>query len=148
LTARDARYPTDQAAWQSVLDSPEFAIVPADFLGRGGNGPARASVHVGQQLTLVNPATGRRHPLTIVGLVGSLDPAQNGAMVSSGNLPTFVERTSASRFYVDVKPDQSPEQVAQHLQGAFVAYGVKADTFSALVNDRLSAQAQFIALLE
>jgi putative ABC transport system permease protein len=148
LTARDARYPTDQAAWQAVLDSPEFAVVPADFFGSGGNGPARASVHVGQRVMLVNTATGRRHPLTIVGLVGSLDPAENGAMVASGNLPTFVERTSASRFYVEVKPGQHPDDVARHLQGALVAYGVKADTFGSLVDDRLSGQAQFISLLE
>ncbi len=148
LTTRDARYPTDQAAWEAVLGSPDFAIVPADFLGAGGNGPARASVHVGQQVTLVNPATGRRHPLTVVGLVGSLDPAENGAMVAASNLPTFVERTSASRFYVKVKPGHDADGVAQHMQGAFVAYGVKADTFGSLVDDRLSGQAQFIALLE
>jgi putative ABC transport system permease protein len=147
LSSRDPRFASDEAAWRAVLASREFVIVPASFLAVGG-GPARNSVHVGEELTLINPATGRRSPLTIVGINGSLDPAENGAMVPSGQLPTFVDRTSASRFYVKVKPGASPDDVAQRLQGDLLAYGVKADTFRSLVDDRLNSQAQFIALLE
>jgi putative ABC transport system permease protein len=147
LSARDARFGDDEAVWRAVLTQPELVIVPASFMTTGG-APARNSVRVGQALTLVDASTGRRHPLTIVGLNGSLDPAENGAMVASATLPILVDRTSASRFYVAVEPGASPDDVAQRLQGALVANGVKADTFAELVDDRLRAQTQFIALLE
>ena len=103
---------------------------------------------VGQQLTLINPATGYRTPLTIVGINGSLDPAENGAMVASKNLLTFVDRASASRFYVKVKEGANPDEVAQRLQADLLPFGVQANTFRSLVDDRLNSQAQFIALLE
>ena len=147
LSARDPRFGTDEAAWRAVLASRDLVIVPASFLGING-GPARNSVHVGEELSLINPATGRRNPLTIIGIDGSLDPAENGAMVASAQLPTFVDRTSASRFYVKVRPGAQPEEVAQRLQGDLFAYGVKADTFHSLVDEQLNSQAQFIALLE
>jgi putative ABC transport system permease protein len=106
------------------------------------------AVHVGQQVTLINPDSGRRHPLTVVGLDGSLDPAENGAMVAARNLPTLVDSTSASRFYAKVDDPAEAGRIAQELQGSLVANGLKADTFRSLVDDRLDVQAQFISLLE
>jgi putative ABC transport system permease protein len=147
LSSRDARFPTDEAAWRAVLTSRDSVIVPANFLGLG-TGPARDSVRVGEQLMLIDPATGRRSPLTVMGIDGSLDPAENGAMVATTRLPTFVDRTSASRFYVKVATGARPEDVGQQLQNDLLPYGVQASTFRSLVDDRLSNQAQFIALLE
>ena len=69
-------------------------------------------------------------------------------MVGRRQLPTFVDRTSASRFYVKVAQGAHPDEVAQRLQSDLLPYGVQADTFRSLVDDRLSSQAQFIALLE
>jgi putative ABC transport system permease protein len=147
LSARDPRFGSDESAWRAVLASPGLVIVPANFLAVTG-GPVRTSVHAGEQLTLINPATGRRTPLTIAGINGTLDPTENGAMVASSQLPALVDRVSASRFYVKVKAGAEPEAVAQRLQGDLLANGVKADTFRALVDDKLNSQAQFIALLE
>jgi putative ABC transport system permease protein len=147
LSSRDPRFDSDEAAWRAVLGSRDLVIVPANFLAIGG-GPARDSVRVGEQMTLINPATGHRSPLTIAGINGSLDPAENGAMVSARQLPTFVDRTSASRFYVKVAAGAHPDEVAQRLQGELLPYGVQADTFRSLVDDRLNSQAQFISLLE
>jgi putative ABC transport system permease protein len=130
-----------------VLASPDLVIVPNGFLSTG-IGRVGRSVKVGEVLTLIDPGTGHRHPLTVVGLGSDLDPAQNGAMVGAPALPTLVDRTSASRFYVEVAPGQSPDDVAQRLQGALIANGVEADTFRALVDDRLSGETQFIELLE
>ena len=69
-------------------------------------------------------------------------------MVATAHLPTFVDRTSASRFYVKVEDGAQPDEVAQRLQTTLLPYGVQADTFRSLVDDRLSSQAQFIALLQ
>jgi putative ABC transport system permease protein len=147
LSSRDPRYGSDGAAWRAVIASPEFVIVPANFLGIGG-GPSRNSVSVGEQMTLINPGTGYRSRLTIVGIDGSLDPAENGAMVGADHLQQFVDRTSASRFYVKVTQGANPDAVAQRLQTDLLPFGVQADTFRTLVDDKLSSQAQFIALLE
>jgi putative ABC transport system permease protein len=147
LSARDARFPSDEAAWRGVLTSRDSVIVPANFLGVG-TGPARNSVRVGDQLTLIDPATGRQSPLSVVGIDGSLDPTENGAMVATAQLPMFVDRTSASRFYVKVGDGAQVDEVAQRLQNDLLPYGVQATTFRSLVDDRLSNQAQFIALLQ
>ena len=147
LSSRDGRFASDEAAWRAVLASRDLVIVPANFLA-SASGPARNTVRVGQQSSVINPGTGRRHTVTIVGVDGSLDPAENGAMVGSGNLPTFVDRTSASRFYVTAANDSTPDDLASRLQTTFVGQGTKADTFASLVDERLRAQTQFIALLE
>jgi putative ABC transport system permease protein len=147
LSSRDPRFGSDADAWQALLTSPDLVIVPENFLATGV-GPVRDAVHVGQQVTLINPDSGRRHPLTVVGLDGSLDPAENGAMVAARNLPTLVDSTSASRFYAKVDDRAEAGRIAQELQGSLVANGLKADTFRSLVDDRLDVQAQFISLLE
>ena len=69
-------------------------------------------------------------------------------MVCVRQLPTFVDRTSASRFYVKSRRARSRTRSRSVCRATLFAYGVKADTFRALVDDQLSSQAQFIALLE
>jgi putative ABC transport system permease protein len=147
LTLRDARFATDEAAWRAVLASPDLAIVPGGFLSSGG-GPPRRTIDLGTRLTLIDPASGRRHPITVVGIDGDLDPAENGAMVAASAIPTFVDRSSASRFYVAVRPGADAESVGQRLQGALLVNGAKVDSFRSLVESRLGRQTDFISLLE
>jgi putative ABC transport system permease protein len=147
LSSRDGRYPTDEAAWRAVLASPDLTIVPSDFLAVGG-GPPTSSVSVGERITLVDPAGGRRHELTVAGIAGDLDPVENGAMVAASTVPTLVDRSFPGRFYVAVREGADPEQVASRLKGNLLPNGVKAETFRALVDDRLQGTAAFIQLLE
>ena len=147
LTSRDHRYSNDEAAWRAVLASPDLVIVPSDFLS-SGDGPPTSTVKVGDRLTLIDPAGGRRHELTVAAVAGDLDPAENGAMVAARTVPTFVDRSSSDRFYVAAKRGTTPDQLAARLQGDLLVHGVKADTFRALVDDRLRGTEAFIRLLQ
>src|SRR5581483_9474871 len=147
LAARDPQYATDEAAWRAVLRSPGLVIVPADFFATAG-GPPRRTVDAGQRLTLIDPATGRRHPLTVAGISGLVDPAHNNAMVAASTVPTLVDRSALSRAYVAVDPGVPATEVAAALQRDLLANGVRADTFRSLVDERFRTEAQFIALLE
>jgi putative ABC transport system permease protein len=147
LSSRDKRYATDDAAWRAVLASADLVIVPSDFLSAGG-GPPSSTVKIGDQITLVDPAGGQRHVLAVAGIDGDIDPAENGAMVGARTVPLLVDRSSFNRFYVAVRDGGTAPEVAARLQGALLANGVKADTFRALVEDRLRGTTSFIRLLQ
>jgi putative ABC transport system permease protein len=147
LSSRDKRYASDDAAWRAVLASPELTIVPSDFLAVRG-GPPTTTVRVGERITLIDPAGGRRHVLTVAAISGDLDPVENGAMVAASTVPSLVDRSFAGRFYVAVRDGASPEAVGAHLKGNLLANGVQADTFRSLVDDRLQGTAAFIRLLQ
>ena len=147
LSSRDKRYSTDEAAWRAVLASPDLVIVPSDFLAVGG-GPPSSTVEVGERITLVDPAGGRRHVLTVAAIDGDIDPAENGAMVAAPTVPTLVDRSFAGRSYVAVRAGADPGEVAARLEGDLLANGVKADTFRSLVDSRLRGTTAFIGLLE
>jgi putative ABC transport system permease protein len=147
LSSRDARYENDEATWRAVLASPDLVIVPSDFLSQG-DGPPTSTIKVGARLTLVDPASGRRRELTVVGIDGDVDPADNGAMVAASTVPTLVDRSVAGRFYVALRPGTNADAIAERLQGDLLVNGVKADTFRSLVDDRLRSTTEFIRLLQ
>ncbi len=103
---------------------------------------------IGDTITLIDPAAGSRHKLTVAGIDGDLDPTENGAMVAAPALSTFVDRSFAGRFYVAVRDGADPSAVGARLKGELLANGVKADTFRSLVDDRLRGTTAFIRLLE
>jgi putative ABC transport system permease protein len=147
LSSRLPQFTSDDAAWRAVLTSPDLVIVPSDFLAVGG-GPPSSTVSIGETITLIDPAAGTRHQLTVAGIDGDLDPAENGAMVGATALPTFVDRSFAGRFYVAVRDGADPGVVGGRIEGALVANGVRADTFRSLVDDRLRGTTAFIHLLQ
>ncbi|HMC72647.1 MAG TPA: hypothetical protein VKJ07_26065, partial [Mycobacteriales bacterium] len=116
LTSRDRRYPTDEAAWQAVLASSDLVIVPSDFFS-AGEGPPTSTVEVGDRLTVIDPAGGRRHFLRVAAVAGDIDAAENGALVAARTVPTLVDRSSSNRFYVAGRPGTAPDQLAARLQG-------------------------------
>jgi putative ABC transport system permease protein len=147
LSSRDSQYSSDEAAWRAVLASPDLVIVPSDFLAVGG-GPPTSTVKLGEHITLVDPAGGRRHVLTVTAIDGDIDPAENGAMVAAHTVPTLVDRSFAGRFYVAARDGADPAHLATRLKGDLLTNGVKADTFRALVDSRLRGTTSFIRLLE
>ncbi|HEV3227511.1 MAG TPA: ABC transporter permease, partial [Acidimicrobiales bacterium] len=147
LSSRVKQYASDEVTWRAVLASPDLVIVPSDFLSSGG-GPPSSTVKLGDKLTVIDPAGGRRHLLTVVGIDGDLDPAENGAMVAARTVSSLVDRAANGRFYVAVRDGVAPSDVGSRLQADLLANGVKADTFRALVDDRLRGTAAFIRLLE
>ena len=69
-------------------------------------------------------------------------------MVAARTVPLLVDRSSANRFYVAASPGVSPQVLGVRLQGDLLVYGVKADTFRSLVDDRLRGTESFIRLLQ
>lgn len=147
LTSRDRQYGSDLDAWHAVLASPELTIVPSNFLSVS-DGPPSSSVKIGDTLTMIDPASGRRHVLTVAGIDGDLDPANLGAFVAATSVPAFVDRSFPGEYFVGVRDGVDPGQVATRLQGDLLGNGVKADTFRSLVDDRMRGTNGFIRLLQ
>ena len=147
LTSRQRTFRSDEEAWRAVLASSDLVIVPSDFFSTG-NGPPESTVKAGDRLVLIDVAGGRRRVLTVAGIAGDIDPTENGAMVAARALPTFVDRSSANRFYVAARDGTPPDALAARLQGELLNNGVEADTFRALVDERLRGTEAFIRLLE
>jgi putative ABC transport system permease protein len=137
LSSRDSKYASDEAVWRAVLQSNDLTIVPSNFLSVGG-GPPTSTVDIGEVLTLIDPASGARHRLTIVGIDGAIDPSENGAMVAAKTVPTLVDLSFSGRYYVAVRHGADPAAVGARLESDFLANGLTADTFRALVDSSRS----------
>jgi putative ABC transport system permease protein len=146
LLARDPTYPTDRAALEAVAADPSLAIVSEFFLQDGG-GPADDSVDVGDTITVTNPATGEVRRLTVAGLHD--DWMFNGVMVGRGFARDLMgDQAVASRYYVGVADGEDADAVAGRLAGEFVANGVDADTFAAVVDAELAETNGFMRLMQ
>ncbi|MEY2465017.1 MAG: putative transport system permease protein, partial [Acidimicrobiaceae bacterium] len=147
LAHRDRRFASDSDAWRAVLRDPALAIVPGGLLSRGG-GPSRTTVAVGARITVIDPASGRRHDVTVVATTDEADYVRSGMFVAATTVPTLISRSAQSRFYVAAAPGTDPTQLARRLQGDLLVNGAKADTFRTLVDQSLSRQNDFLRLLQ
>ena len=147
LVRRDGRYASDADAWRAVLQDPSLAIVPGGLLSRG-SGPARSSVGVGEVVTVIDPASGRRHDLTVVATTDEADHTRCGMFVASTTVPVLIARSAQSRFFVAAAPGTDPAELATRLQGDLLGNGASADTFRSLVDEGLSRQNDFLRLLQ
>jgi putative ABC transport system permease protein len=147
LVHRDPRYADDAEAWRAVLQDPSLAIVPAGLVSRGG-GPARSTIGVGERITVIDPASGRRHDLTVVATTDEGDHTRSGMFVAATTVPVLIARSAQSRFFVAAEPGTDPVELAQRLQGDLLANGANADSFRSLVDDGLSRQNDFLRLLQ
>jgi len=147
LTHRDRQFASDEDAWRAVLQDPTLAIAPGGLLNRGG-GPAPSTIHVGDPITVIDPASGRRHDVTIVGTTDESDSPRNGMFVANTAVPSLVGRSSPSRYFVAADDGTKPDDLASRLQADFLQNGASADSFRALVDEGLSRQNDFLRLLQ
>lgn len=145
LGTRDARYPTDRAAFQAVLRSPDLAIVPDWFLQVGGGTEAHY-VEAGESIVMRDPASGATRRLRVVGIVDA-DWALGGAMISTRAARAFLGPDAPiSRHFVAVDPGADPGAVAAGLTRRLIDHGADAESLRAVVDRQLSASRSFIAL--
>jgi putative ABC transport system permease protein len=144
LASRDPAYPTDADAYRAVLGDPTLAVVPEGFLA----GMGATVIGVGDTVTALDPATGRPHELTVVG-VGNLDWLGTGVLVGQ---PFATALTAGAelgvRSYVTLTERADPSEVAASLNRAFLADGADAGPIAALVNDRMGQQLGLFAMLQ
>ncbi len=145
LGTRDARYPSDRAAFEAVLHSPSLAIVPDWFLQVGGGTEAHY-VEVGESIVMRDPASGETRRLRVAGIVDA-DWALGGVMVASSTARAILGRDAvASRAFLTVSPGADPDEVAASLTGKLVDHGADAESLRAVVDRSLSANRSFMAL--
>ncbi|MGH2752653.1 MAG: ABC transporter permease [Actinomycetota bacterium] len=148
LTERADEFETDAAAWDELVSNPE-AIIVSEFFLQGEGGPPASIVEAGDTMAVVDPITGRESERTIVAVLSS-DSTFAGAYVSEDSAgELFEDRAVAARFFVAASGSEAEARaLAARLQGEFLANGVEADTFRALVDEQFNIQLQFFNLMQ
>ncbi len=137
------RFRNDAAAYRYVLAHPGSAIVDDSFASHG-SGPTMASVRIGDKLTMTDPTTGRSMQLTVVAR-SQPDWAGNGGFTSAATLRSvFGAAAVTNRAYVDAT---DPPAFVQTVEAHYFAQGAIADTLHTLVQQGLTRENQFLALM-
>jgi putative ABC transport system permease protein len=119
-------------------------IVSEEFLQLGG--PPESLVAPGDQVEVVDPFTGVTRNVDVIALLEG-DEARSGAYMSFDAVDASLGgRASVSRFYISAP--RSPIEVADAIEGAFVANGVEARSFRSIVEEGLETNIQFMRLLQ
>ncbi len=137
----------DEQAWARLLEDDEAAIVPPFFLNEGG-GPSIEYVRTGEQITIIDPVTGKSAERTVIAMTDD-DSAFSGVYMNSDSLRDVMgAQVPPSRFYVSVDGDADAESVVRSLQGEFVRNGVEAVTFRSRIEDFQQGSLQFFRLMQ
>jgi putative ABC transport system permease protein len=138
------RFDREGEVWEELASNDAAVIVSEEFLQQGG--PPENLVAVGDEVSVVDPVSGDETRLEVIALIQG-DEARSGAYMSFDAVSEVLGgRASMSRFYV--VSSRSPGEVAADIQGRFVANGVEARSFRAIVEDGLETNLQFMRLLQ
>jgi putative ABC transport system permease protein len=147
LSSRHPDLASDDDAWQAVLNNPGQAIV-SDFFLSDAVGPPERLVDPGDEVVVVNEATGQSHRFTVAGILGTDFPL-NGVLASRNLVADLMgSRAVSSRHYVDVRAGAEPDEVARRLTDELVAHGVDATPFRAVIDEELTQQTGFFRLMQ
>ena len=140
-------YDRDVDAYRAVLSDPSLVIVSEFFLQNGG-GPPEAALKPGDQITLRDPVSGGTRDLEIAAIAkGSF--ANDGAYISFDALKDlYGDRAVPTRFNIATKAGADPQDLAERLNGEFLANGADADSFRQIVKTNLGFQTQFFRLMQ
>jgi putative ABC transport system permease protein len=148
LKERLPEYADDEAAYQAVLADPNLVIVSEFFLQDGGGGPPDRPLEPEEKLTMRDPVSGRTRTFTVVA------QAESGF----GNLLAYVSRPAleslfgasavTNLLFVATEPGVDPIELADSLNGRFLAQGADAQAFREIVEENLGQQQQFFRLMQ
>ena len=140
-------YATDLEAWSNVLSDPRLIIADPQFLHEGG--PPGFDVKAGDQLTLVDPRTGRTRTVTVAA-IRSPDYFINNGMYYSwrGAHQMFGDRLVASRSFVSLTPGTNPDAFSARLQSQFISNGTDAISIAALMDEAFAMTHQIFQLFQ
>ena len=148
LEERDRRFPDDLAAYRAVLADPSLVIVSEFFLEEGG-GPAEAPPRPGDQLILRDPLSGRSRQVTIAALANASFANIPVALTSRRAVDEiFGPVATTNNLYVSTTAGTDPEELAEQLNGRFVANGADAESFRKTVDQGMAQQQQFFRLMQ
>ncbi|MGH2826777.1 MAG: FtsX-like permease family protein, partial [Actinomycetota bacterium] len=148
LEERGEEFETNADVWDELMSDPGSIIISNFFLQTGGGPPANI-IETGDTMAVINPVTGEETERKVIGILAS-DSTFAGSFVSEESARELLgDRAVASRFYIDATGSEAQaRELATTLQGEFLANGVEADTFRALVDEQFDVQLQFFNLMQ
>jgi putative ABC transport system permease protein len=147
LIKREPQYADDAAVYRAVASRPDLIIASRFFL-QSSNGPPKGSLHTGDVISMTNPLTGVTRQLTVAGIAESGFGNLNVFVSPSTMQQMFPGELAPTLLYIRSRPGTDPEQLAQTLNGQFVANGVDASSFRHLVGKGASQQEGFMRLMQ
>jgi putative ABC transport system permease protein len=137
-----------EEVWATLLEDPSTVVIDAFFLQEGGGGPPAQLVDIDDEVTLIDPLTGRRTQRRVIGVIDT-DVTFAGTWMSSASLGEALDgRAAQSRFHITVDDGADPKDVETRLQGEFFRNGVEASTFREQVELFAQANLQFLRLMQ
>ncbi|MDP9404364.1 MAG: ABC transporter permease [Actinomycetota bacterium] len=141
------RYKSEAEAYRAVLADPSLIIVD-DFFLQDGGGPPEAALALGSEMVLRDPRSGRSQRLRVGALAESGFDAPI-ALVSIESLRAVAgDQVVANHLRVATRPGVDPQELAESLNGRFLANGADAVSFKKAVSDGLESQNQFFRLMQ
>jgi putative ABC transport system permease protein len=140
-------YANDLEAWSAVLSDPGLIIADPQFLATGG--PPGFQVKVGDQLTAIDPISGKTRQVKVAA-IGPSDAFINNGMLYGwrGAHQLFGDRLVASRNYLSLVPGTNVDAFAAHLQSQFIGNGTQAFSISALMDEAFTMTRQIFQLFQ
>jgi putative ABC transport system permease protein len=140
-------FATNREAWLAVLSDPGLIIADPEFLHQGG--PPGFDVNIGDQLTVVDPITGRTRAVTVAA-IRAPDYFINSGMLYGwrGAHSLFGDRLVASRSFVSLWPHTNADAFAARLQSQFIGNGTEAFAISTLMDEAFSMTHQIFQLFQ
>lgn len=145
-----AEYKTSDEAWAGVLADPTLVIVN-DFFLQGEGGPPTGSVDLGEKVLVRDPVSGATKELKVGALSAGGGFGGMGGVAYMGieGVRSIVgARAVPNVVFVATAADADPQQVAERLNGKYLANGVDAISFRKAVSDGLAQQQQFFGLMQ
>jgi putative ABC transport system permease protein len=152
LAARATGYATDRAVWDAVRDGRNLAVVDANIVPhrRNWNFGAFTDLRLHGffaedqsfqpvRLDVRDPQTGRLLSVTVIGVLRDNAPFEAaGVSTSQRTLASFGSRARPTLYYFRLATGVDAEAFARHLESAFLANGLQADSYRKLVKDAVA----------
>jgi putative ABC transport system permease protein len=139
------RFDSEREVWEAVLHDPTLMVADAFFL-QDRSGPPEEVVAVGDRVDVRDPASGQVTRRNVVAL-SRAGVAFSGVMVSRDSAGEILATAVPHRYYLATEPGTDRAALAADLQGRFVANGLEAEAFRAIVEVNTQTNQQFFQLM-
>ncbi|MGI8793999.1 MAG: ABC transporter permease [Acidimicrobiales bacterium] len=151
LEKRAPRFATDADAYAELLTDPK-AVIVSDFFLQEGGGPPEGRLKIGDPVDVRDPTTGTTRSLEVVAISR---PSFGGGRTGS---PVFMSATAVrdivgdravpNVLFVATEPGVNAQDLAERLNGEYLANGADAASFRSLVGEGLAQQQAFFRLMQ
>jgi putative ABC transport system permease protein len=162
LSAVGRGYASDREVWAALEDTPGLAVVDGMVAPRRNNYMMMGAldfklegfyvedrvfdpVHV----SVVDPATGARLKLTVIGVLGDDVPNEMaGLSTSQAALGPLGDRARPTTFWLRTAPGVDATATASSLESALLSYGLEAESLGDMLDERVAGSWTFNRLIQ